>query len=126
MTRRVLTDPKARQGRASRVKGANGERELAKKLTEYLGVEASRGCQHAGGVESPDIKVSIPGVHIECKRVERLNIYDAMEQSTRDSGETELPTVCFRKNNEEWIVAVKLKDLKSFVTRLVEAGVVDG
>lgn len=56
----------------SRRKGASGERELAKKLREY-GYEARRGQQYCGSNGDADV-VGIPGIHIECKRVEALNI----------------------------------------------------
>ena len=91
----------------SRDKGKRGELELAKVLREY-GFEARRGVQYKGGEDSPDV-VGIPGVHIECKRVERLNIDDAMEQSVRDSGE-ELPVVVHRKNRKSWLVTMRLED----------------
>lgn len=60
----------------SRRKGASGERELAKKLREY-GYEARRGQQYCGSNGDADV-VGIPGIHIECKRVEALNIEKAM------------------------------------------------
>lgn len=68
----------------SRTKGAVGERELAKRLSEY-GYDCHRGQQFKGGPDSPDVH-GLPGIHIECKRVEHLNLYDAMAQSVGDSG----------------------------------------
>ena len=56
----------------SRRKGADGERELAKKLKEY-GYDTRRGQQYSGANGDADV-VGLPGIHIECKRVERLNI----------------------------------------------------
>ena len=48
-------------------KGKLGERAWAKKLTE-LGFPASRGQQHKGGPNSPDVVCeSLPGVHFEVK-----------------------------------------------------------
>lgn len=88
-------------------KGKTGERELASILREY-GFNARRGVQYKGGEDSPDV-VGIPFFHIECKRVEKLNIYDAMKQSIRDAG-SETPTVMFRKNGEEWLVCMRLTD----------------
>ena len=74
----------------SRRKGASGERELAKKLREY-GYEARRGQQYCGSNGDADV-VGIPGIHIECKRVEALNIEKAMQQSISDSKDGEIPS----------------------------------
>lgn len=92
----------------SRQKGCRGERELAKKLREY-GYEARRGQQYSGASGDPDV-IGLPGIHIECKRVERLNLEDAMAQSKRDAREGEIPTVMHRKNNCEWLVTMRLED----------------
>lgn len=97
----------------SREKGKRGERELAKKLREY-GYNCRRGQQYSG-IEGEDV-VGLPGIHIECKRVERLNIYDAMDQAKRDSLKDglplgyNLPAVFHRKNNCGWLVTMELDD----------------
>lgn len=54
--------------------------------------------------------VGLPGVHIECKRVERLNIYDAIEQSKNDARDGENPVVMHRRNRKEWLVIMPLDD----------------
>lgn len=92
----------------SRAKGASGERELAKVLREY-GYETRRGVQFCGANGDADV-VGIDGLHIECKRVERLNIDDAMAQSIRDAREDEMPVVMHRKNRKKWLVTMTLED----------------
>lgn len=93
----------------SRVKGAAGERELSAKLREY-GFDCRRGQQYRGGGDSPDV-VGLPGIHIECKRVERLNIEAAMAQSRRDAeGTSDVPVVMHRRNREGWKVTMDLDD----------------
>lgn len=94
----------------SRAKGAAGERELAKKLREY-GYECRRGQQYCGANGDADV-LGLPGIHIECKRVERLNIDDAMLQAIRDRREGEFPAVFHRKNNGKWMVTMLLDDWK--------------
>lgn len=103
----------------SRAKGAAGERELAKVLRES-GYEARRGQQFCGKNGDADV-VGLPGVHIECKRVERLNIEDAMAQAKRDAREGEIPAVFHRKNNCAWLVTMQLNDFLTFF-REWEAG----
>lgn len=90
----------------SRQKGARGERELASKLRDY-GYESRRGQQFSGANGDPDV-VGLSGIHIECKRVERLNIEDAMAQAKRDARENEIPAVFHRKNHCEWLVTMEL------------------
>ena len=92
----------------SKRKGTEGERELAKLLQGY-GYDTHRGQQFAGGFDSPDV-YGLPGIHIECKRVERLNIAEAMEQSIRDSEGKAVPAVFHRKNRGRWMVTVLLDD----------------
>lgn len=92
----------------SRDKGKRGELELAKKLKEY-GYDTRRGQQYCGSNGDADV-VGLPGIHIECKRVEKLNLYDAMSQSVSDAKENEMPTVFHRKNNCEWLVTMRFDD----------------
>jgi hypothetical protein len=92
----------------SRQKGAAGERELAKVLRSY-GFETRRGQQYCGSNGDADV-VGLPGVHIECKRVERLNLEDAMAQSRADARPGEIPVVMHRKNNCKWLVTLSIDD----------------
>lgn len=98
----------------SRNKGAAGERELAGKLKEY-GYDCRRGQQYCGANGDADV-VGLPGVHIECKRVERLNLYEAMKQSGSDANEGEIPTVFHRKNRQQWLVTMRLEDFMKMYT----------
>jgi Holliday junction resolvase len=92
----------------SRDKGARGERELSSKLKDY-GYSCRRGQQYCGANGDPDV-VGLPNIHIECKRVERLNIYDAMAQALSDRKTNELPAVFHRKNHCDWLVTMRLED----------------
>jgi Holliday junction resolvase len=92
----------------SRRKGAEGERELAKVLRQY-GYESRRGQQYSGANGDADV-VGLPGIHIECNRVEKLNLYDAMSQAISDAKADEIPAVFHRKNRCEWLITMKLKD----------------
>lgn len=98
----------------SRNKGASGERELAAKLQKY-GYECRRGQQYCGANSDADV-VGLPGVHIECKRVEKLNLYGAMKQSEADAKEDEIPTVFHRKNRQDWLVTLTLDDFMKMYT----------
>lgn len=90
----------------SRAKGASGERELAHELEKY-GFKTRRGQQYSGANGDADVE-GVPGLHIECKRVERLNIQEAMKQSRRDARAGEIPVVMHRKNRDTWLVTIDL------------------
>lgn len=91
----------------SKRKGKLGELELAKKLQEY-GYECRRGQQYSG-IGGDDV-VGLPFIHIECKRTERLKIYDAVRQAVRDAQTWEKPAVFWRRNREDWLVIMRLDD----------------
>lgn len=100
----------------SRNKGKRGELELAALLRQY-GYDAHRGQQYKGGGDSPDV-TGLPGVHIECKRVERLDLTAAYEQAFRDAADGEIAAVFHKRNREPWFVTVTLEDFM----RLYEGG----
>lgn len=83
----------------SKNKGARGERELSSKLKDY-GYNTRRGQQYCGANGDADV-VGLPNIHIECKRVEKLNIYNAISQAKVDAKDNELPTVFHRKDRSE-------------------------
>ena len=93
----------------SREKGANGERELAKILKDKYGFECRRGQQYCGKNGDADV-VGLPYMHIEVKRVEKLNIDDALEQAKRDKKAEKIPAVFHRKNRTKWKVTMDLDD----------------
>ncbi len=90
-------------GKMSKDKGKVGEREVAELIRSY-GFEARRGQQHRGGPGTPDVIHSIPGVHVEVKRKERFNLYDALDQAHDDSSTAETAVVFHRRNNKRWVV----------------------
>lgn len=92
----------------SREKGKRGERELSSKLKEY-GFDTRRGQQYCGANGDADV-IGLPGIHIECKRVERLNIYDAISQAKSDAKDDEIPIVFHRKDRCNWLVSMELEE----------------
>ena len=81
----------------SRRKGADYEREIARELRDY-GYKARRGQQFCGANGDADV-VGLEGIHLECKRTEKTDLYGWMAQAERDAREGELPVVFHRKNN---------------------------
>ena len=92
----------------SRQKGKAGELELAHILQSY-GYDTRRGQQYCGANGDADV-VGLPGIHVECKRVENLNIDKAMAQAQHDAKDGETPVVMHRKNRQAWKVTMTLGD----------------
>ena len=92
----------------SKRKGAKGEVELAHKLKEY-GYDTRRSVQYNGKDGQADV-IGLPHIHVEVKRVEKLNIYDAITQAIRDAKNGNLPAVFHRKNRCNWLVTMELDD----------------
>jgi hypothetical protein len=51
----------------------------------------------------------LDGWHIECKRVQRLNLAEAMAQAIRDA-DGKRPVVMHRRNQSAWLVTLSLDD----------------
>lgn len=91
-------------------KGKRGELELSKIFREH-GYNARRSVQYNGKAENAKCDVvGVDGFHIECKRVERINVSKAMEQALRDKEGDDIPIVCHRKSKENWLVTMQLDD----------------
>ncbi len=100
----------------SRNKGKTGELELAAFLRDH-GFEARRGQQFAGGGDSPDIVSSLPGFHIECKRVESGSLYAWMDQAMRDAPVAHTPVVMHRRSRQPWVAILRLSDFLELVKK---------
>ena len=92
----------------SKQKGARGERELAKVLRAH-GFKTRRGQQYCGANGDADV-VGLPNIHIQCKRVERLNLYHVTAQAKSDAKKDEIPVVMHRKDKCDWLVTMSLDD----------------
>jgi len=93
----------------SKSKGKRGELEVASMLRAD-GYNCRRGQQYSGANGDADV-VGLPGIHIEVKRREKLNIYDAINQAKRDATKSGThPTVFHRKNDCEWLVTMPYTD----------------
>jgi len=95
-------------GKSEREKGRRGEEELARLLRDRYGYEAKRGMVF---LHQSDL-IGLSGIHVECKRNERLNIWEAMRQAVTEAAirNDGLPTVFHRRNRGEWLVTMRLVD----------------
>jgi hypothetical protein len=94
-----------------KAKGKRGELELCHVLKELFGWDASRSQQYNGNAGDSDLIVrQIPGLFLECKRVQSLNLSKAMALAVEQAG-PKLPAVFHRKDREDWMITVRLSDL---------------
>lgn len=99
-------------------KGSCGERELAE-ILRNSGIRAYRNDQiYRSGLNNPDVSAEAYGIplHIEVKRVEKLNVQEAVNQAIRDAREGSLPIVAHRRNREKWLVTIPLVELLEIIT----------
>lgn len=96
-------------GAKSQRKGRAAELELAHILQGY-GYQVEPGQAVSYG-STPDL-TGLPGVHIECKRVEQQSLYAWIDQARRDADKFNdgLPAVFWRKNRTPWLVVMDLRD----------------
>lgn len=69
----------------------------------------------------PDL-IGLEGIHIEVKRVERLNVPEAMMQAIRDAERFQdgAPTLFHRRSREPWLVTMQLSDwINIYATKML-------
>ena len=94
--------------KASQRKGRGGELELSRILQGH-GYPVEPGRAQSYG-KMPDLS-GLPGIHIECKRVEALRLSEWMKQARKDAQRFGgLPAVFHRRSREGWRVTMELSD----------------
>lgn len=105
----------------SRQKGKRGELELCQSLRELFGWDVQRAVQYNGNAGDSDLIIKqVPEIFVECKRVQSLNLSKAMEIAVAQAGQ-KLPMIFHRKDREEWMVTLPLKELLSAAQILATA-----
>ena len=100
-------------GKFSREKGKRGERLFVSLCKENGFDGVRRSVQYCGKTGDAADLTGLPGIHVECKFVERLNVREAIEQATHDAeeaGKGGLPIVAHKKSNESWLVTMRAED----------------
>lgn len=115
--------------KSPKAKGDAYEREIAEYLSIRLGIKARRAPLSGGGASFRDWPpgvpgigagmsdlTGVPGIHVECKSVERLALYPAMQQAIRSVDwhkSHDLPTVITRRRHMKTgasLVVMRLDD----------------
>ena len=94
-------------GRGARNKGAAGEREVAKILTDNLGFVVKR---NLGQARDGADDITIEKFRIEVKRKEALAIDKWSAQVEACSNPGEVPVVIYRRSGQPWRVCLLLDD----------------
>lgn len=68
-----------------------------------------RAVQYCGDAGDADV-VGIEGLFLEVKRVEKLNVPQALAKAVEQAG-GDLPLLVHRKNRGEWLVTLRMSDL---------------
>lgn len=96
----------------SKKKGSHGELEFAHECEKYGFNKVHRTAQTNGKLENSLADCEgLEGIHIEVKRVEKLNVENAVAQAERDlitKKEKRLPIVFHRKNRKPWLATSTL------------------
>lgn len=108
----------------SRRKGAAGELEAAKALNDVLPhAQARRAQQYAGHHTAADLVCEgLPGIMVEVKRRQSMNLHSVMNKSLEDCTEDQTPVIVHRKDNEEWLLTVRLEDLPHMMWKFLREG----
>lgn len=97
----------------SRTKGKVGELEVMAMLRQYW-PDACRNldqCRESEVLDSKSDALNTTGVHFQIKRVERLNIWEALRQAQSEAAHFDIPVVAFRRNRGQWYGALPLDEL---------------
>ena len=103
-------------------KGSGGERELAE-ILRRSGIRAYRNDQiYRSGHNNPDVMAEVNNIplHIEVKRVEKLNVSEAVNQAVRDAAKGALPVVAHRRNREQWLITMPLLNVLEVIKEMGE------
>ena len=104
----------------SKRKGSAGERQAAHALNAVLPhAQARRAQQFAGHHTAADLVCEgLDGVMVEVKRRQSMNIHKVMKESQAHCTEAMLPMILHRKDNEEWLLTIRLEDLPKALEKL--------
>lgn len=120
------TKSKTDIGRSSKRKGKIGELEVVN-LLKAAGYNTHRSVQYCGATgDAPDVVVEGLPLHIEVKRVERLNLKQAYQQAVHDSkanGNNEIPVVFHRRSRQPWMVSLSVEDFLELCKKLYKGDV---
>lgn len=102
-------------------KGAGFEREIARSLKDHGYPDARRTAQVCGDHNGvPDVD-GLPGMHLECKRQEKMRLYQWYAQAVRDSGyHGTIPLVVHRESRKNTLATMSWDDFLRIIKAAYE------
>lgn len=119
------TKSKSGIGRSSKRKGKIGELEVVN-LLKAAGYNAHCSVRYCGATgDAPDVVVEGLPLHIEVKRVERLNLKQAYQQAVHDSKKNgnNVPVLFHRLSYQPWMVTLSAEDFLELCKKLYKGDV---
>lgn len=110
------------QGRGSKNKGREGEKEFAALLAAFGYIAYRDGKQFftPEGVRiHRDVQHNVPGIHFEVKRREKVDVPAWMRQAKEESGDA-VPVVAWRGNRQPWRIIMDADDFLRLIGGLDE------
>lgn len=100
----------------SRQKGKRGELGACAAIWEHLRLKVRRSQQYCGSEGDADLE-GLEGIAIEVKCRERVSIVKWVKQAIADA-KGRIPVVIHKVNRGDWLVTVRLSELKALATAL--------
>lgn len=125
---------RSRRGKSAKEKGAQFERDIAKRFQERYGIElvrtpqsggfaknkTSKGEEFRGDIVPVDKDINLK-VHIECKSQKSWNLHSWLMQAKEDAPRKKIPLVVFRRFKTPHIyVTISLEDFFKLVPSIKE------
>ena len=105
---------------SAKAKGRNFQNKVRLMIMEHLDINEHDIKTAVMGESGMDIKLSSSarnkfGYAVECKKVEKINIWKCYEQATENSDDLE-PLLIFSKNNSKTMVCFEFKHLLDLIS----------
>ncbi|AUR81845.1 hypothetical protein NVP1015O_31 [Vibrio phage 1.015.O._10N.222.51.E5] len=111
--------------RYSKAKGREFQNQVRDAVRAHLGrsIREDDVTTAVMGESGVDIKLSphardLFPFSLECKRVERLSLFEAYQQSCDNHYENTIPAVVWRRNNKKTLICMSLDDFLEYIKEL--------
>lgn len=106
-------------GRGRRNKGSGYELEVAADFAA-AGLPGLKRTPNSGGLHIPCDLRGIEGLAIECKRHERIALWEFLDQTQRQAAAGEIPLLIFRRNRSSSFACLPLSDFLGLLAEVTE------